>query len=437
VRDICVGYLDHTDQISVPMVADKARTLTKLSVTKHLQAPRCFEATNIDDILLWFTSEYRSRYLVVIKYGVVLNDFKIVKDAIDDLVRTNTAVKGRVEQKDGSWYLDDSFVIIDRVQYESLGYPSWGLENKTQAAIRAQLCTADDKAFLLETHYYEVKDVIRSKGGGWNLINRSIRSNKPIQAFTMVDDVCLHYMDPHSSTIELAGALCSNTPMASSELTQNQSWFLLNYAPTETLLGRSVEVFDTEVYRPWCGETQIEIRNLYTLASGFKPLRILQHHGFRDDTTVTYFDVSGQAIEFRKTMIDQWDGVDFPAFLHRINSTRSFTLLIGPHPENAWQDVLKTFGGPREFKVLWDRYRRLPHVYRTVNVFEYPELVTTGIRSDPQSYMWFSDVFCTVEAHLIKDPHELDHQFMKFYKGIREANPVMILDGRYPSGRFV
>ena len=57
---------------------------------------------------------------------------------------------------------------------------------------------------------------------------------------------------------------------------------------------------------------------LYSVAAGLKPNRILATHGFDQRTEVVYFDYSSAGLAFRRMLLEEWSGRDYPAFLRSL-----------------------------------------------------------------------------------------------------------------------
>lgn len=436
MHDVCFGFLDNTQEINHPFVIEKARQLTNLSVTRHFQAPHRHEADNVMDLLRWFKKQHDYEYMVVMQYGVILDDLKIVRDAIEDFQKTNSLVKGKLVERDGFWYFDERFLVFAKTVPISNPY-MWGGAGERRILTTGKLQHSDDEctsSLVRDNTQRPFKTT--TKGSGWGVIENCLMVNRPVLNFSPLDELCLEHLEPELNTEALAEVLSDWPPFTPNltTLSHEQASFINYHAVSP--LRHSAEVFDTEVYRPVSGETQIEIRNLYCLASGFRPLQILKHHGFRDDTVVTYFDYNEVALVTRRITVQNWDGIDYPSFLKRLKNDYGMQLLWPCDVERAWEGVLKTFGGPREFKVLWDRYSKLQHHYRRCDLCTNPEMNTVNIVNDPKSYLWFSDAFASTEANIYYSPIYLEYSFLEFLTLLRKKNPKMILDGRWPNGRW-
>lgn len=94
------------------------------------------------------------------------------------------------------------------------------------------------------------------------------------------------------------------------------------------------------------------IKKLYAVAASFKPNMILNHYGFEDGAEVHYFDYSKAALAFKKLLLKEWNGEDYPRFLdyaqrkYRINETGGNETQRLSRNE-LWQRELKWWGGEK------------------------------------------------------------------------------------------
>ena len=103
------------------------------------------------------------------------------------------------------------------------------------------------------------------------------------------------------------------------------------------------------------------VNHLYCVAAGFKPLEFLQQRQFDSSTTVHYFDHSQPALDFRRWLVQNWDGCDYlwaidtyrgidPAF------TANWLALQDYRPQ--WQIIVDKFGGADAWLALWQTLRQ-------------------------------------------------------------------------------
>jgi len=153
------------------------------------------------------------------------------------------------------------------------------------------------------------------------------------------------------------------------------------------------------------------LSSLYTVAAGFKPNRILETHGFNPDTRMVIFDYSRQGLEHRRLMHDEWNGEDYPGYLHhRFRTTghkdTHYLLWHGATTENLdwslmelrWQQELDVWGGALAFKHHWQRFQALEFEYLHCDLLQTPEEILRRIRNQPGSLIWWSNAFLTLDS---------------------------------------
>lgn len=436
--DVCFGYLDPTDQIESPLVADKVKQLTRLSVARLFQATQSREGKTVHELLRWFRYMYSARFMIVIKYGVILEDRRVINEGIKELLEHKAVVKGELYQIDEGWYIKDDFVIIDREAYERLLEPSWGEPGYAVSIVIPEVTSDYGFTSRLECGGLQAR-MQEMKGGGWGFIEHSMRWGIPVLNMSHFDQACLTSLEPTVGTAALAQGF-TRFSLGTCLQTYSQHHFLSRHSLGTTRLGRSVELFDTEEQRPVRqGDLapNTELMNLYSVASGFRAFKVLMHHGFNSNTNITYFDISDQALAFRRLMVERWDGTCFPRFIAQMESNFGFSFYPRYRDANqSWEDVLKTFGGPRVFKQFWDRYKDLNHSYRNINLLNHDN-DGLSVSNDPRSYIWWSDAFCTNEAYLMFEIDELADEFRVFMESLRLQNRRILMDGRDYHGRWV
>jgi hypothetical protein len=151
------------------------------------------------------------------------------------------------------------------------------------------------------------------------------------------------------------------------------------------------------------------VSTLYSVGAGLKPNRILQTHDFNARTHVVYFDYSGQALEFRRHLLAEWDGRRYPDFLRSVfqkmpSSCTHYFLWPGATPDNLdwvemdrlWAAECARWGGENEIAAHWLRYRELNHEFLRCNILTGHDELLKRIGDEPGSVIWWSNTFCTI-----------------------------------------
>jgi hypothetical protein len=149
------------------------------------------------------------------------------------------------------------------------------------------------------------------------------------------------------------------------------------------------------------------ISALYSVAAGLKPNRILHTHGFDLPTRIVFFDYSERALEFRRVLLSDWTGRDYPGFLrrlfHSLDPTTHYYLWPGARRdaldwtemERLWKAEIDRWGGEEIIAEHWARYRLLPHRFVLCNLLTSWSSLLAEIEDDAGAVIWWSNAFCT------------------------------------------
>jgi hypothetical protein len=184
------------------------------------------------------------------------------------------------------------------------------------------------------------------------------------------------------------------------------------------------------------------VTTLYSVAAGFKPNRILHTHGFTENTKVVYFDYSQRALDIKRCMLQQWDGVDFPHFVQYLFKTfpypETFYQLwnnVTPNDVNwddvelAWQREVDRWGGVHSFSEHWQAYRELEHEFICGDVLSNASLLVSRIRDEPGAIIWWSNAFFTMYGNWFYGLRERQQAYERWIEQLVKRNPRLYLLG--------
>jgi hypothetical protein len=184
------------------------------------------------------------------------------------------------------------------------------------------------------------------------------------------------------------------------------------------------------------------LSTLYSVAAGFKPNWILESHGFDERTRVVFYDYSEAGLEFRRLLLEEWDGADYPTFLRhlfrRLPSSRAFYLLWdGATPEDLdWDDVaarwrqeIERWGGESVLRAHWARYRRLRHELVPCNLLEGGEPLLTHLRDERSALIWWSNAFFTIYSNWRLDARQRQEIYSRWIERLARRAPRLLLYG--------
>lgn len=179
-------------------------------------------------------------------------------------------------------------------------------------------------------------------------------------------------------------------------------------------LGKAVFVWNIEAYddveQPGAS-FEPPLRQLYTVAAGFKSNRILHSHGANPDTRMVVFDYSDKGLQFRRLLHEDWDGRDYPEFLVRLMkklpaSQAHYLLWQGADPENPdrelmeqrWQQELARWGGAEVFVDHWKMFRKMSPEYLRCDLLANNNRLLEAIVDDVGTVIWWSNAFLTINS---------------------------------------
>src|SRR5579863_6111887 len=140
---------------------------------------------------------------------------------------------------------------------------------------------------------------------------------------------------------------------------------------------------------------------LYSVAAGLKSNRILETHSFDSQTRVVIFDYSAPGLQFKRLLLQEWDGSDYPEFIRRIREKLPpgeayYWLWENPDQaemERLWSQEVDRWGGEQNLRDHWKHYRKLKHQFVICNLLDDRRALLNAMNSDPNSAIWWSNAF--------------------------------------------
>ena len=372
-------------------------------------------------------------YCIVQAVGHIVREgsfFKIIEKWMD---KKNFFVTGHIMDKEtpnsnwaegnGYYGLHKQCILVNLKYYEKFDKPVWG-EAKHKIDKPEHLAAANRHVKDIHDDYTplalmptEETKVCTPLVDGWNFINTSLENGLTVYNFHPKVRDAKEFVYPTSSIQDLQTQL---------------SWVnnIVNYAP------QCVFLWNTETYLDlkYC-KIQEPIRHLYTLAASFKPHIILNTFNFEDDAKVNFYDYSKPALAYKKMMLTQWNGEDYPSFINWARKKYQFNETHGTLTENEtddflWKREISWWGGEDIIKEHWKRYKKLKHTWTHVDISKDCTPITNKIVNEPGSVIWWSNAFHTVNAHYLHGLKGVTESYNNWIKEIKTNNPDMWILGK-------
>lgn len=248
---------------------------------------------------------------------------------------------------------------------------------------------------------------------------------------------CSRDLEPHRPSHALALRATPGT-VDTTTLARPLGDFVASLARTLDQCQRGVFIWNLETYDDIVVADPEPLASLACVAAGFKPDAILRRHGFTDATELTFFDYSADALDFRRMLVEQWDGRDLPAFLwprlqpeathYWLTSTARGDAPARDELERLWARELDDWGGADAFAAHWRATRGLRHRYVEVDLLRAPERAI-GTPPPGPAAVWWSNAFSSVHALWHLRHAEREAAFARWIDAIAQRAPQAWLLG--------
>lgn len=456
-RDLVYGLLNRPGTIPDPRVASACRDWTITWSRYDYHGPIIEDAT-VDGVLARARREGFRSCFILAPGQIVRERWAPDRDrhatflqALGDVLPAGDAMAaGCIETSPGAWYgLRGGGLLVDLERHEAWGAPPFG---EPETAPRSLPSTAEERRDGAIASLRPLDGVHRAvpRLPGWRFVEASLRHGVPVSA--LPEPLAGHLLDLDAAS-PAGGAALQRVIEGGFDafdgcrhgLTPDQAAFLDTVRTQSDNARRGVFLLNIEAYADvetppagWRGP----VSSLYSVAAGFKPNRILQTHGMDAHTRVVFFDYSSKALDVRRTLVEEWDGEDFPGFVRELfrrfpAPDTYYQLWSGARPdamdwevfEGLWQREVARLGGAAAFRDHWRRYRTLPHEYLLCDLLADPETVVARIRPEDDAVIWFSNAPFTMHGNWRYPVEQRRARYERFVEGVAAANPGIWLFG--------
>lgn len=157
---------------------------------------------------------------------------------------------------------------------------------------------------------------------------------------------------------------------------------------------------------------------IFSAAAGFKPIGLLRNNTFHEKTVVNYYDWCTASLNFKKHLLETWDGIDFDKWLLEHDLQYNFSSTYRGNYKQFWeQEIKKEFGSKQSFKELWDRYKKLEHHYFVIDLVNEPDKLFDEINKYTGNVvLWTTNIWPTMMLHWNVDIDVIEKKYLEFEK---------------------
>jgi hypothetical protein len=259
---------------------------------------------------------------------------------------------------------------------------------------------------------------------GANWVDISLRNGLPIDNFNLEMRECKVFVYPYEDTKQLEKVW--NNLQQEEEVDKLTNYgakaWIRKLAYQEYIEKNRVYAFNTERLSAEGVRSPGPIDALFSAAAGFKPLALLRNNQFHDKTVVHYFDWCESSLNFKKHLLESWDGVDFHKWLLEHDLKYNFSSTYRRNYEEFWEmEVNNEFESKEKFKELWDRYRQLEHHFHVIDIVTESEKLFQVINQyQGNKVLWTTNIWASMQLHWAVEPEQLEQYWLKFQNLIPE-----------------
>lgn len=160
------------------------------------------------------------------------------------------------------------------------------------------------------------------------------------------------------------------------------------------------------------------VDSIFSAAAGFKTMMLLENNGFHENTIVNYYDWCDASLNFKKHLLETWDGVDFHKWLLEHDLEYNFSSTYRGNYEEFWkQEIQKEFGSEEAFKELWDRYSKLKHNFFVIDLVNEPKKLIDEINKQTGTkVLWTTNIWPTMMLHWNVNIDTIEQKYLEFEK---------------------
>ena len=429
-----IGILDINRDISSALVRKRSFDMTYFYINRMIKMKYCDYVgfyTRVEHILEQAIQQNK-KYCMVACQGLMLfrGPSLIIQSLKYAEIHPNFFVIGHIMDKTNQHYLTKGaypglhrqYLFVNLATWQKLGKPPFDemgvfwdrkpeLQNYqlSEDTIHSNYTPAWIKSSKGTQTY-----AVTSDGSNW--IDIACKNNIIIDNLDNDMRACKVFLYPYCDTEKLEKVWYNKQSPIVDELTnQSQRAWIRKLGYQEEIEKNRVYAFNTETLLLEGARSTTPIDFLFSAAAGFKPLAILNANGFNHKTEVHYFDWCIESLNYRKNLLQTWNGVDFHKWLFENDLKYNFSSTYRGNYEKFWNQEVSEHGGAESFKKLWDRYSKLTHHFHLIDIVTEPnKLFDLIAQYQGNKVLWTTNIWSSEMLHWNVEPEKLEQSWLKF-----------------------
>lgn len=253
---------------------------------------------------------------------------------------------------------------------------------------------------------------------GANWVHLALSNDLRIDNLNLEMRECKVFTYPYEESDKLAKVwnnLQDEETINSLENYGSKAW-MRKLAYQEYIEKNRVYAFNTERLSAEGVRSQGPVDALFSAAAGFKPIALLRNNKFHKNTVVHYFDWCEASLNFKKHLLETWNGLDFDQWLLEHDLQYNFSSTYRGNYKEFWDmEINNEFNSQDDFKKLWNEYRELEHHYHVIDIVSEPKKLFDLINQySGNRVLWTTNIWASMQLHWSLEPEVLEERWLEF-----------------------
>jgi len=163
--------------------------------------------------------------------------------------------------------------------------------------------------------------------------------------------------------------------------------------------------------------------------AGFKLLYLSFKYGIDlDSTKYVWFDFDAYSVKFKRLMVENWDGSNYPEFVKQFckdNPDANTDLL--KNVDKQWLNIVEQFGGMDNWLDFWTQVKLCKHEFIEVDLIKDYHKITNVLDNDKSTFFWASNIYSYVLLKVRSEPFTLEKSFANLITNLQKINRCWFL----------
>lgn len=435
-------------QTHIKAITNFYNNVDRAKIINNINTEIFFVDHNDINYILEKAVEQNSDYAYIINYGHTATDPEILSKIIEHAKNNNYSIVGHIIDdypiNKGFYYLHTQCMLINIKDYIEVNKPKFNLGASVVELELPCIVRSNENAHGDYTpKYIKRTEGVRNYTGllhnGWGLVKTFIEHNKIIGNFSseIRNNISNLYPELRNDLEKVLNGDDTGLPVEVNQREYIEKTNISNFDKDVFVFNTCPDILELDYNK----ETLLD--SIYCVAAGFMPLILLDKCNWNNQTTFVYFDINIHSLNFKKYLLENWDGVDYinviEHYKNNINNEFLPTWFHNNHVlwQNEWEKIIEHFGGLSKWLDFWNRYKKLDHKFIQCDTIKDPTLLYEIMNQhNGNNLIWISNIFYTNMTVRYYHPDNVEKLYNTFIDGLYKNNNNLQICGFDTFGKF-